>query len=825
MKITWNSFSKYKIQSFILLTSIALIGCGGGDSGSGESVTPIQNDNSVPQRLSAADIPNAQFLARETYSAPVVTNDQNTITLTHSGSEVSDDLHYQFFINTDNDPSTGFRFENEVWDDAGTDYIIEDGDLFKSTANDATWSWDVIDGNIDYVTTSSSVSVTIDQNLLEGLAPQIRVGFIVRDANWNVVSIWPGSSLMALASIDIEPPVDNIAPVISLNGADNITIQKDSVFTDPGATAVDNFDGDITTRIESTSNLDTSTVGTYTITYLVSDLAENQSTKVRTIIVAENSSDSIVIDGSINDWTEIPVHSSSDIGSIKVTDNIKNIYILIEGYQALGENTQIFIDSDNNTFNGFRFEGQVWSEGGADYMIENNLLAQSTASTGEWSWEHDISPISYIKSNNIIEVAIPKSAMLAKRNLEPTINVGFVNRTADWEIESVLPEAGMLPHKLIAINDLQLISGFCGKIWETDGTAENTQESYLNTYNINNRQWGDVWEKHNNLWYGVQYIENDNGNSIGFLTYRQTYQNPLFLPFNVVRTEPINDGKVTSMKFVGDDLYFIFENELWKYDDSFPVRLKIFDDTSEKYSLLTTSTDVYVHEVIDTNYVFGDNERLVSNFRLWKLANGEFLTEVTADNTDNSSVIGTYGNSLYTAKRNTSGTYSIIQNNSGTETIMTPEFENRPSLSSTNGALYVSDATRNEFEIIQYFWRLNETNNTFVEASQNRFGGAGSASSSFFGMSLIHGNEFVSYRYSAFINAPQASLYQVINSEEREEVLETNSLVSHYLDDDLYLKTTNYQFNEVREEAYNNELHVINDASGQIKKLATCLID
>ena len=53
-----------------------------------------------------------------------------------------------------------------------------------------------------------------------------------------------------------------------------------SIYTDAGATAVDNIDGDITANIVRYSTVDVNTVGTYTVTYNVSDAAGNAATQV-----------------------------------------------------------------------------------------------------------------------------------------------------------------------------------------------------------------------------------------------------------------------------------------------------------------------------------------------------------------------------------------------------------------------------------------------------------------------------------------------------------------------------------------------------------------
>ena len=83
--------------------------------------------------------------------------------------------------------------------------------------------------------------------------------------------------------------VDTTAPVITLNGSDTIIVHKGSVFTDPGATASDNEDGNITSSIVVTGVVDTGTLGTYTITYTVTDAAGNTTSITRTVIVDHSS--------------------------------------------------------------------------------------------------------------------------------------------------------------------------------------------------------------------------------------------------------------------------------------------------------------------------------------------------------------------------------------------------------------------------------------------------------------------------------------------------------------------------------------------------------
>jgi effector-binding domain-containing protein len=83
---------------------------------------------------------------------------------------------------------------------------------------------------------------------------------------------------------------DTTAPVITLLGNQTVTLTIGDTYTDAGASANDNVDGDITDNIKIISNIDTTKAGTYTIIYSVSDKAGNKADKERTVVM-ERSSD------------------------------------------------------------------------------------------------------------------------------------------------------------------------------------------------------------------------------------------------------------------------------------------------------------------------------------------------------------------------------------------------------------------------------------------------------------------------------------------------------------------------------------------------------
>lgn len=86
------------------------------------------------------------------------------------------------------------------------------------------------------------------------------------------------------------PTVDTTPPVISLLGSSPMDVALGGTFTDPGATASDNVDGDISANIVVGGSVNTAVAGSYQLTYNVSDAAGNAATEVtRTVNVVSDT--------------------------------------------------------------------------------------------------------------------------------------------------------------------------------------------------------------------------------------------------------------------------------------------------------------------------------------------------------------------------------------------------------------------------------------------------------------------------------------------------------------------------------------------------------
>ena len=82
--------------------------------------------------------------------------------------------------------------------------------------------------------------------------------------------------------------IDVKAPVITILGSNPATVSGGGTYSDAGATAVDDVDGDVTSKITTTSTVNTNKLGTYTVTYNISDKAGNTATLSRTVNVVDN---------------------------------------------------------------------------------------------------------------------------------------------------------------------------------------------------------------------------------------------------------------------------------------------------------------------------------------------------------------------------------------------------------------------------------------------------------------------------------------------------------------------------------------------------------
>ena len=150
---------------------------------------------------------------------------------------------------------------------------------------------DNIDGNI---TASITTTITFAGNTVGAVNPNTAgvytIAYNVSDTAGNPATpVTRTVTVMAAVAV-----TDTTPPTITLLGSATLSIAFGTAYTDAGATASDNIDGNITASITTTITfagntvgaVNPNTAGVYTIAYNVSDTAGNQATPVtRTVTV------------------------------------------------------------------------------------------------------------------------------------------------------------------------------------------------------------------------------------------------------------------------------------------------------------------------------------------------------------------------------------------------------------------------------------------------------------------------------------------------------------------------------------------------------------
>jgi formylglycine-generating enzyme required for sulfatase activity len=122
---------------------------------------------------------------------------------------------------------------------------------------------------------SSAISITSSDINVSDVGNQV-VTYSVTDAG--------GNTNTATRTVMVEDTTD---PVLTMLGDLNMTHAKNTAWVDPGATASDSLDGNLSSSITISGTVDVNTTGTYTLSYTVSDAVGNEASLTRTVNIVE----------------------------------------------------------------------------------------------------------------------------------------------------------------------------------------------------------------------------------------------------------------------------------------------------------------------------------------------------------------------------------------------------------------------------------------------------------------------------------------------------------------------------------------------------------
>jgi len=297
---------------------------------------------------------------------------------------------------------------------------------------------------------------------------------------------------------------DTIPPVITVTGGTPTTVIANSIYIDQGATAVDDVDGSVPVRTIS-NNVNTYSLGAYSVVYEATDTAENIANATRTVYVVEaTTTDNIPPAITITGGTPITVFVGSTYsdqgatavdnvdGSVQVTTVSNNVDTNIEGaYQIV----YAAIDATGNAATVTRtvnviVENQTPTQPeGPGTGVGVGTTTPPSNNTGTTSSTSSITESikqTYDQTSVIIKESIQKTVVAAEQVIKKTKE--FINTDTGSAVTKSISTLGVvtgltLPVATASFSDLWLIlARLFGFIFEVFGLKRK------------NRPWGTVYD-------------------------------------------------------------------------------------------------------------------------------------------------------------------------------------------------------------------------------------------------------------------------------------------------------------------------------------------
>lgn len=155
--------------------------------------------------------------------------------------------------------------------------------------------------------------------------------------------------------------IDNISPVIKLKGNQITEISINSEYKEPGYTAIDEYDGDLTEKVEIIGEIDAENYGEYVITYRVTDNSNNTTEVNRIVKIIDEEKPKIECK---EEYSKFKIGTENPI-DCKATDNFDG---------DITKNIKIEGEYDINTPGTYKIEYTVKDDAGNETKKEHKII-------------------------------------------------------------------------------------------------------------------------------------------------------------------------------------------------------------------------------------------------------------------------------------------------------------------------------------------------------------------------------------------------------------------------------------------------------------------
>ncbi|HRI05855.1 MAG TPA: DUF5011 domain-containing protein [Candidatus Dojkabacteria bacterium] len=261
------------------------------------------------------------------------------------------------------------------------------------------FSQNVVDNPDEVIDLEETVSSVSTSSLVDG-DWYFHLRTVDRAGNW--------SSVVSYGPIIL----DNEKPIITLNGNQTVTITVGDDYNDEGAAATDNQDGDITSEIIVSSNVNENIVGSYEVTYNVSDSAGNAADSVTRTVNVNAAPVLPAIQGAqdetLNEEEEEGDDANENDDNGEVLGLSCDVKQDVSGYVFHDKNGNGKKDSKEKVFEGVEIELVYTDEDGKRVVVET----VKTDSKGKWTVE--LCPADY-------EVVVVKNSLPDDYKLDDSV--------------------------------------------------------------------------------------------------------------------------------------------------------------------------------------------------------------------------------------------------------------------------------------------------------------------------------------------------------------------------------------------------------------------
>lgn len=157
--------------------------------------------------------------------------------------------------------------------------------------------------------------------------------------------------------------IDDINPVIKLKGEQIIKMSINKQYIEPGYTAIDEYDGDITNKVQITGEIDAENYGEYVLTYKATDNSNNQTEVNRIIKVVDEIKPKIICEQE-----ELKIKQGTQIDTqCKAQDNYDG---------DITKEMKIIGDYDINTPGTYNIQYQVKDAAGNETIKDYKIIVE-----------------------------------------------------------------------------------------------------------------------------------------------------------------------------------------------------------------------------------------------------------------------------------------------------------------------------------------------------------------------------------------------------------------------------------------------------------------